>query len=106
MERSDAARPQVRRGRSDEADEILLMHQDIAPDHEVERLPTGTAGLRTFGEHDVLDPLALRASSRKLDRRSRLVDPGHVTVRADDLCREEADIPGAAADLQHPHPGP
>jgi len=103
VEYDDAARPHEL-GKSPQHDRRLLqIEQHEPPDQRIER--TACAELfetRDFETH-VVEPRGLRALACERNRFRRLVDAEHRSARADERSGKQADIAGAAADVEHVH---
>ncbi len=84
---------------------VALKHENVAADDGVEESVERHLGRISFAENHVANGPRIRSPPRRCQSGRRSVCSDDFAHGSDKVCRQEGDIAGAAADVEHPHPG-
>ncbi len=105
MEEDYAPAPRVRGKPSEHRRRLALKHENVAADDGVEGSVELHLGRISIAENDVAKGPGIRSPPRRCQSGRRSVCSDDFALGSDKFCRQEGDIAGTAADVEHPHPG-
>ena len=105
MEKDYAAAPRMRGKPSEHLDRVALKHENVAADDGVEGPIERHLDRISLAEDHVAKGPGVRSLPCRDQSGRRSVCSDDFAPGSDKVCRQEGDIAGTAADVEHPHPG-
>jgi hypothetical protein len=105
MEENDTTTPRMFGKPSEHRRRVALKHEDVTADDGVEGSVERHLGRISLAEHHVAKGPGIRSLPRRCQSGRRSVSSDDFAPGPDEVCRQEGDIAGTAADVEHAHPG-